>query len=625
MQRRPGPPGGRGPQRGGGGGRMDIASIEYAAQIADEKAQNAGGAARRLLNYLAPERRRLGVILLMVVLSAASQALGPAVIGIATDRFIKIGGDAVGLLTAMAALAAVYALGFFAARSQIALMGEVGQRLLSVIRVDIFTKVQKLPLRFFDRNPAGDLMSRLLNDTEVIQTFVGQALVQVLGSLFSLIGIVIAMLLQSPLLALVSFTVIPIMLIMTRLFSLWARNAYRRTRETIGDVSANLQEEIAGIKVAQAFNRTQAGQQEFARRNALNRKATMSATAITSAFQPLVDVLGTLATAIVAGFGGWLALRGDVSVGVLVAFVAYVQNLFRPLQLISTAWTQAQASLAASERIFELIDTPVDLSDAPDARALPPVQGAVHFQNVSFAYDPAKPVLNDVTFDARPGQTVAIVGPTGAGKTTIISLLARFYDVSAGAITIDGHDLRAVTQASLRGQMGIVPQDSFLFAGTIADNIRYGRLDASDAEIEAAAQAANAHEFIARLKGGYQAHVGERGSGLSQGQRQLIGIARAILAAPRILILDEATSSVDTRTEALIQSALRTLLKDRTAFVIAHRLSTIREADVIMVLDGGRLIERGTHDELIAQNGVYAELYQRQFRYTGDKETGNRG
>jgi ATP-binding cassette, subfamily B, multidrug efflux pump len=594
--------------------RGDVASIDYAAQIADEKARNTRGTTGRLLAYLDPYRKSLVAILVMVIVSAASQALGPALIGYATDQFIKPGGDTQGLLLTMLALAAVYAVGFFAARAQISMMGEVGQRLLSAIRVDIFKKVQVLSLRFFDKNPAGDLMSRLLNDTEVIQTFVGQALVQVLGSLFSLVGIVIAMLIQSPLLAVVSFSVIPIMLIMTRIFSGWARSAYRRTRETIGDVSANLQEEIAGIKVAQAFNRTQAEQAEFARRNAANRQATMSATAITSAFQPLVDVLGTLATAIVAGFGGWLVLRGDVSVGILVAFLTYVQNLFRPLQLISTAYTQAQASLAAAERIFEMIDTPVELKDTPEAKAMPRINGAVKFDHVSFAYDPKKPVLDEVSFDSAPGQTVAIVGPTGAGKTTIISLLNRFYDVDEGAVSVDGVDIRSVTQASLRGQMGIVPQDSFLFAGTVADNIRYGRLNATDADVEAAARAANAHEFIANLKDGYKTRLGERGGGLSQGQRQLIGIARAILADPRILILDEATSSVDTRTEALIQQALRTLLKGRTSFVIAHRLSTIREADQILVLEDGRLVERGRHDALLAQGGRYAELHRRQFR-----------
>ncbi len=613
-QRRGGPP--------GGGRRMDISSIEYAAQIADEKARDTRTTARRLLAYLTPFRSQMGLILVMILLSAASQALGPALIGYATDQFIKPNGDAAGLLRTMAALAGVYAVGFFAARAQIAMMGEVGQRLLSSIRVDIFSKVQRLSLGFFDKNSAGDLMSRLINDTEVIQTFVGQALVQVLGSIFALFGIILAMLIQSPLLALVSFSVIPVMLIMTRVFSVWARNAYRRTRETIGDVSANLQEEIAGIKVAQAFNRTQAGQQEFAKRNDANRQATMSATAITSAFQPLVDVLGTLAVAIVAGFGGYLAVNGTVSVGVLVAFIAYVQNLFRPLQLISTAYTQAQASLAASERIFELIDSPVDLQDKAGATPLPAVKGEVAFDHVSFAYDAGKPVLDEVTFVAQPGQTVAIVGPTGAGKTTIISLLARFYDGSEGAVRVDGFDLRDVTQASLRAQMGIVPQDSFLFAGSVADNIRYGRLNATDAEIEAAARAANAHEFIANLKEGYATRLGERGGGLSQGQRQLIGIARAILANPRILILDEATSSVDTRTEALIQGALSTLLKGRTSFVIAHRLSTIREANLILVLQAGRVVERGTHAALLAQDGLYADLYRRQFRVSpGAPET----
>jgi ATP-binding cassette, subfamily B, multidrug efflux pump len=594
--------------------RGDIASIDYAAQFADERAKDSSSTTQRLLAYVTPFRSKIALIFVMVIISAATQAVGPALIGMATDRFIKPGGDVGGLLTLMGLLAAVYGVGFITARYQIAAMGEVGQRLLSAIRVDIFKKAQVLPLGFFDKNPAGDLMSRLLNDTEVIQQFIGQALVQVLGSMFALIGIVIAMLIQSPQLALASFVVIPVMIIMTRVFSAWARSAYRRTRRTIGDVSANLQEELSGIKVAQAFNRTGAEQAEFARRNDANRSATMSATAITSAFQPLVDVLGTIATAIVAGYGGYLALNGQVSVGIVVAFLTYVQNLFRPLQLLSTAYTQAQASLAASERIFELIDTPVTLTDKPDARTMPAISGAVAFEAVSFAYDAQKPVLRAVSFDAKSGQTVAIVGPTGAGKTTVINLINRFYDVDAGVVRIDGIDVRDVTQASLRGQMGIVPQDSFLFAASIAENLRYGKLDASDADIEAAARAANAHEFIAAQKEGYQTKLGERGGGLSQGQRQLLGIARAILANPRILILDEATSSVDTRTEALIQSALKTLLKGRTSFVIAHRLSTIREADLILVIDDGNIVERGAHEALLAQNGLYADLYQRQFR-----------
>jgi ABC-type multidrug transport system fused ATPase/permease subunit len=569
-----------------------------------------------LLDYLSPYRQKLAVILLVILIGAASQALGPALIGYATDQFIKPNGDTNGLLTAMLTLGAVYLVGTLAARTQIAMMGEVGQRLLQHIRIQIFDKVQTLSLRFFDKNPAGDLMSRLLNDTDVINAFVGQALVQVLGSLFALIGIVIAMLIQSPLLALVSFIVIPIMLVMTRVFSVWARNAYRKTRRTIGDVSANLQEEIAGIKVAQAFNRTDENQIEFARRNALNRDATMSATAITSAFQPLVEVLGVLATAIVAGFGGYLITQNQISIGIVVAFLTYVQNLFRPLLLLSTAYTQAQASLAAAERIFDLVDTPVDLKDKPGVKAMSPIKGDVKFDHVSFAYDEKKTVLDEVTFNADAGKTVAIVGPTGAGKTTIINLLARFYDVNDGAVTIDGVDVRDVTQASLRSQMGIVPQDSFLFAGTIADNIRYGKLDATSAEVETAAWAANAHDFIVNQKDGYETRLGERGGGLSQGQRQLIGIARAILANPRILILDEATSSVDTRTEALIQNALRNLLKGRTSFVIAHRLSTIREADAILVVDNGRIVERGKHDDLLSRDGLYAELHRRQFRQT---------
>jgi ATP-binding cassette subfamily B protein/subfamily B ATP-binding cassette protein MsbA len=375
------------------------------------------------------------------------------------------------------------------------------------------------------------------------------------------------------------------------------------------------------VRVAQAFNRTQFNRERFASRNAANRDANIGATAVTSAFFPAMDVLSAIAIGIVAGFGGYLSIQGAVSVGVVVAFLGYVQQFFWPIQQLGQIYTQAQSALAAAERIFDLIDTPVDLTDAPDAKTLGPIAGRVAFDGVYFAYEPGHPVLEGVHFVAEPGHTVALVGTTGAGKTTIANLIARFYDVTGGRVLVDGHDVRAVTAASLRAQMGIVPQNSFLFSGTVADNIRYGRLAASDEEVEAAARLVNADAFIRTLPRGYATELGERGGNLSQGQRQLIAFARAILADPRILILDEATSSVDTRTEGLIQQALTTLLQNRTAFVIAHRLSTVRNADQVLVIEGGRVVERGTHSELLARGGAYSELYRRQFRDQPEAET----
>jgi len=379
-------------------------------------------------------------------------------------------------------------------------------------------------------------------------------------------------------------------------------------------VSADLQEDIAGVKVAQAFNRTGLNQARFARRNAANRDANVGATAITSAFSPAMDLLSTVATIIVVAFGGYLAVEGKVTVGLLVAFLGYVQQFFWPIQQVSQIYTQAQSALAGAERIFDLLDTEEDMVDATEAKPMRPIQGRVVLDKVDFAYDPMHPVLHQVDLVAEPGQTVALVGPTGAGKTTVASLIARFYDVTGGRVTIDGVDVRDVTLSSLRSQLGMVPQNSFLFSGTVADNIRYGRLEATDEEVERAARLANAHDFIMRLPQGYATVLGERGSSISQGQRQLLAVARAILADPRILILDEATSSVDTRTEMLIQQALEKLLKGRTSIVIAHRLSTVRNADRVLVIDEGRIVERGTHEELLERGGLYADLYRRQFR-----------
>lgn len=590
------------------------------AEKEEEKAKNTSQVAWRLIRLLRPYWKMVSLSLGLVVISAAMQGLGPYLIGLAIDRFIS-GGDLPGLLWTSAALAATFVVGMVATRYQIFSMSLATQKLLADLRRSVFEKVQALDLKYVESKQAGDLMSRLVNDIEAINSFISQSLIQMIGALFALVGIMVAMFLLDWRLALASLAVVPLMFLMTKVFSGLARTAFRKTRTTIGDVSADMEEQVSGVKVAQAFNRTEVNVRQFSERNAANRNANVSANAVTSAFGPAMEVLATISTALVAALGGYLAILSLVTVGTVVAFIQYVQNFFRPIATVSQMWTLAQSAFAAAERVFELLDTAQTIEDAPDARALPRIEGRVQFEDVSFGYDDKRLVLKDVSLDAAPGQTIALVGPTGAGKTTAVGLLTRFYEVSSGAIRVDGHDLREVTQHSLRSQMGMVTQDPFLFSGTIMDNIRYGRLAASDEEVVAAAQAANAHGFIERLPDGYQTEVGERGGMLSQGQRQLIAIARAVLADPRILILDEATASIDTRTEKLIQSALNVLLKGRTSFVIAHRLSTVRNADQVLVIDDGQIVERGKHAELLAQNGLYAELYQRQF-YTPPEEAG---
>jgi len=588
-------------------------SIESIARTPQERAENRGTTARRLLGELRPYSRQLALALVLVVLGALSQAGGPWLIGRAIDRDI-LGRDPAGLVRTMVVLLGVYVVGTVATRGQIRQVGSVGQRILASLRVRIFERLLRLPLGYFDRRPVGDLMSRVTNDVDTLNQLLAQGFTQLLGSFFSLIGIVVAMLVLDWRLALVCFTIIPVMLLVNVYFARRARRAFRTTRETVGDVTAGLQEEIVGVREAQAFNRTEVNIERFRARNAANRVANVQAVAITSAFAPAIDVLSTLATAVVIGYGGYLVVTGSLTVGLLAAFLIYVQQFFRPIQLASQVYTQAQAALAGGERIYNILDEEPEPPDPPGTQRLDDVEGRISFEGVTFAYEPGRPVLHDVSFVVEPGQTVALVGPTGAGKTTIANLIPRFYDVGAGAVRVDGRDVREVERRSLRQRIATVLQEPFLFSGTVAENIGYGRMGATREEIEAAARAVSAHDFIAAMPDGYGTTLGTGGGTLSQGQRQLVSFARAVLADPRILILDEATSNVDTRTEALIQEALRTLLKGRTSVVIAHRLSTIRNADLILVVEDGRIAERGTHATLLASGGRYADLYRRQFR-----------
>jgi ATP-binding cassette, subfamily B, multidrug efflux pump len=547
-----------------------------------------------------------------VILAGAAQGAGPFLIGRAVDVFIAQG-VAAGLAGTMLMLAGVYVVGMVTTRYQIYIFSQIAQNILADLRQQVFDKLETLDLQYLEGKQAGDLMSRLVNDIEALNNFFSQALTQMVGSFFAIIGIVVAMLLLNWQLGLAVLIMLPVLLVTTQWFSRLARRAFRKTRLTIGAVSAELEEELGGVKVAQAMNRTDENIRRFTERNAANREANVSANAVTSAFGPTMELLSTLDTALVAALGGAMAIAGMISVGVVVAFLQYVQNFFRPIQTVAQMWTMAQSAFAAGERVFELLDREPAIQDLPDARPAGHINGHVVAENITFAYDSGPVVLQNVSLEALPGQTIAIVGPTGAGKTTLVNLIPRFYDVNEGHILIDGTDVRNFQQRSLRAQMGLVTQDPFLFSGTIMENIRYGRLSASDEEVIAAAQAASADDFIQRLPEGYKTEVGERGKLLSQGQRQLISITRAILANPRILIMDEATASIDTRTEATIQKALKNLLEGRTSFVIAHRLSTIRNADQVLVIDNNQIVERGTHHELLEKNGLYAELYQRQF------------
>jgi len=578
-----------------------------------EKAADSRGTLMRLLPYLRPHMAALAMTMAMVVAYTLLGLLGPYLMGRALDEHIvprRLDG-----LTTLAILL----LGTYVANNALQvtsgwLMAEVSQRALQQLRLDLFAHLQKQPMRFFDRNPAGELMSRLTNDIEAINQAVSQNVTTLLAGALSLVGILVAMFVLDFWLALASLVVVPIMFWFTNFIARYTRKGFRILQKDVGALNAVMEEAISGQRVIQAFRRNDSVLHAFRGGNQKAYEAGVYANTYAFMLMPLTATLGNLFVIVLAAFGGWLALRGMVSVGTIATFISYGQNFIHPLRQLANMYNSIQSALAGAERVFAVLDAPVEVDDAATAADDWTLRGAVRFEDVEFEYDEGTPVLRGMSLDAQPGQMIALVGPTGAGKTTIINLLTRFYEIRSGRITIDGRDVREIPKEALRRQLGMVLQDTFLFSGTVLDNIRFGRLDATDDECIEAARVADADHFIRLLPHGYQTQLSERAGNLSQGQRQLLSIARAVLANPRILILDEATSSVDTRTEARIQQSLLRLMRGRTSFVIAHRLSTIRDADQVLVIDGGRVVERGTHVQLLAVKGVYYKLYISQFK-----------
>lgn len=565
-----------------------------------------------LMRYLRPHSLRMAGALVLMVIATALTLATPYLIKVAIDSDISQG-DLPGLTWTALLICGTFVGIFVTTAGQSYLLSWVGQRMLADLRTDLFVHLQELSIGYHDRHIIGVTVSRVINDVGVINELLSQGVVTLLGDTMLLVGIVVVMVSMSPELALLTFSVVPLMVLATYFFARQAQAAFRETRTRVAAVVGNLAENIAGMRVIQAFAQEDATEDRFNTVNEANRDANISAMSLSFVFLPTVEFLSVLATCIVLWAGGVGVARGTLTLGVVVAFLAYVTRFFGPIQELSQLYTTMQAAMAGGERVLDLLQTPPEVVDPPDGAVMPPIIGRVELEHVQFAYASGPPVLHDVHITIEPGQTVALVGPTGAGKTSIAGLIGRFYDVSSGAVCIDGIDVRTVTQRSLREQMGVVPQEPFLFTGTVRENIRFGRLRASDEEVERAAASANAHEFIIMLPDGYDTEIMEGASNLSLGQRQLICIARAVLADPRILVMDEATASVDTVTEALIQQALERLLEGRTSVVIAHRLSTVRYADIIYVIDGGRIVEQGTHSELLAFGGLYANLYARQY------------
>ncbi|HLF72484.1 MAG TPA: ABC transporter ATP-binding protein [Dehalococcoidia bacterium] len=574
---------------------------------------------QRLIPRLKPYRSRAIYGLIAMVVLQVTTIAQPYLPGLAFDKMDA--GDGHGLAIVIGIYIVTGFVGWIATYQQSYQTTRVGQYVLFDLASQMFRHISKLSLSFFDRNETGRIMARVQNDVGVLQNFLGQGIIATVGSLFSVIGILAVMFLINWRLAALTSLSVPLFLICILVWQRFARRSFRRARATISVVNANLQENVSGVRVIQSMRREAVNSQRFEEANVANLAANLGAGRVSAVAGPIVEFTSALALMLVLFFGGKMVIDDEMTIGQLIAFTLYVDRFFDPIRMITQQYSQLQRSTIAAERIFEVLDTESDVREAPDAYELPRVEGRVVYEHVKFGYIPEINVFDDLNLNIRAGERVALVGQTGAGKTTIASLLMRFYDPDSGRILVDGHDIKNVTLHSLRSQTGIVLQEPVLFYGSIAHNIRYARPDATDAEVEAAARAVGLHETIARMGRGYETQVNERGVGLSIGQRQLISFARVLLADPRILILDEATASLDASSEMIVQEAIRRLAAGRTAIIIAHRLSTIRDADRILVLENGRVIEEGDHAALMAQRGAYFRLYTLGFRDTPGTST----